>query len=65
MKSSKFPPGWDEARVERVLNHYEQQTDAEALAEDEERFEAGHTVMEVPAELVLTIRQLIAKQKAV
>ena len=64
MKQSKFPPGWDEQRVRRVLEHYEQQTEEEAVAEDEAAFEdAAQTVMEVPRELVPTIRELIAKHK--
>ena len=32
MKQSKFPAGWDEQRVRRVLAHYESQTDEEAVA---------------------------------
>lgn len=64
MKQSKFPPGWDEQRVRRVLKHYEQQTEEQAVAEDEAAFEdAAQTVMEVPRELVPTIRELIAKHK--
>ncbi|MGH9195078.1 MAG: hypothetical protein ACRD1T_04980 [Acidimicrobiia bacterium] len=63
MSQNRFPPGWDEERVQSVLDHYEQQTDEEAAAEDEERFDASHTVMEVPAELVPEIRDLIAKGK--
>ena len=39
MKQSKFPPGWDEERVRRVLEHYEAQTDEEAVAEDEGTWE--------------------------
>ncbi len=35
MKKSGFPEGWDEDRVRRVLEHYEQQTEHEAVAEDE------------------------------
>ena len=35
MKQSRFPPGWDEERVRRVLAHYENQTEEEAVAEDE------------------------------
>jgi hypothetical protein len=35
MKRNKFPPGWDEERVRRVLEHYEKQTEDEAVAEDE------------------------------
>ncbi len=64
MKQSKFPPGWDEQRVRRVLKHYEQQTEEAAVAEDEAAFEdSAQAVMEVPRELVPTIRQLIAKHK--
>lgn len=28
-----FPPGWDEERVNKVLQYYESQSDDEALAE--------------------------------
>ena len=64
MKQSKFPPGWNEERVHRVLAHYEQQTEEEAVAEDEAAFEdATQTVMEVPQELVPAIRELIAKHQ--
>ena len=65
IKKSKFPSGWDEKRVNRVLAHYESQTEEEAVAEDEAALEtSGPTVMKVPAKLVPTIRQLIAKHKA-
>ena len=40
MKATKYPAGWDEARVRRVLAHYEQQTDEEAVAEDEAAYES-------------------------
>jgi hypothetical protein len=33
MKKSKFPKGWDEKRVNRVLDHYENQTEDEAVTE--------------------------------
>ncbi|MCI0740262.1 MAG: hypothetical protein L0Y72_14540 [Gemmataceae bacterium] len=57
----KFPPGWDEARVRKVLAHYENQTEEEAVAEDEAAYEAPkQTVMIVPTKLVPAIRQLIA-----
>ncbi|MDE3018210.1 MAG: hypothetical protein KGI53_04260 [Nitrospirota bacterium] len=63
-KQSKFPPGWNEARVRKILAHYEQQTEEEAVAEDEAAFEnRTETVMEVPNELVPAIRELIAKHK--
>ncbi len=63
-KQSKFPPGWNEERVHKVLAHYEEQTENEAVAEDEAAFEnQTQTVMEVPNELVSAIRELIAKRK--
>ena len=60
---SQFPLGWDEERVRRVLAHYEQQPQEEAVAEDEAALEdKSQTLMEVPNELVPTIRELIAKR---
>ncbi len=65
MKQSRFPEGWDEERVRRTLQHYEDQTQEEAVAEDEASFEdRTQTVMEVPVELVPAVRQLIAKRSA-
>ena len=62
-KQSKYPKGWDEARVKRVLEHYESQSEEEAVAEDEAAYEASdHTFMEVPNELVSVVRELIAKK---
>ena len=59
-----FPPGWDEGRVRRVLDHYEIQTDEEATAEDEAAYEATtHTAVDVPVELVPAVRELLAKRK--
>jgi hypothetical protein len=64
MKQSKFPPGWDEKRVKKVLAHYEAQSEEEAVAEDEAVFETkGQTIIEVPTELIPAVRQLIAKHK--
>jgi hypothetical protein len=65
MKQDRFPPGWDEERVRKVLAHYEEQTEDEAVAEDEAAFEdVTETVMEVPHALVPTIWELIAKHHA-
>ena len=62
--ADRFPPGWDEARVRRVIDFYESQSEDEAFAEDEAVFSGEqHTLMEVPAELVPTIRELIAKHE--
>jgi len=65
MKQAQFPPGWDEERVRRVLAHYEQQTEVEAVAEDEAAFEdSTQAVVEVPKDLVPAVRDLIAKHEA-
>jgi hypothetical protein len=65
MKQSRYPAGWDEARVNRVLAHYEQQSDDEAVAEDEAAYESTtHTAMEVPVDLVPAVRELLAKRRA-
>ena len=65
MKEDRFPPGWDEERVRKVLFQYEKQSEEEAVAEDEAAFEEpGDTAVEVPYELMPKIRQLLAQYKA-
>jgi len=64
MVQSRFPQGWDEQRVRRVLKHYQDQTEDEAVAEDEAAYEDGtQSMVEVPVELVPAVRELIAKHK--
>ena len=65
MRQNRFPPGWDEERVQKVRTHYEDQTEDEAVAEDEAAFaDPTQTVMEVPHALVPAIRKLLAKHQA-
>jgi hypothetical protein len=55
---------WDAERVRRVLEHYEQQSEEEAVAEDEAAYESTtHTAMEVPVDLVPVVRELIARRR--
>ena len=61
MKTTNFPPGWDRARVMKVIEHYESQTDEEAAAEIESWGSAGVTTMDIPVELVPEVKALIAK----
>ena len=64
-KQSRFPPGWNDARVQRVLDHYETQSDTEALAEDEAAYRSTKTtVMKIPVKLVPAVRALLAKRLA-
>lgn len=37
MKQAKYLDGWGEARVRRVLEYYDTQSDEEVVAEDEAR----------------------------
>ena len=65
MKRNRFPTGWNEARVRRVLEHYERQPEDEAVAEDEAAFRLrGQTVMVVPKSLVPEITRLIEGRRA-
>jgi hypothetical protein len=62
-RQSKFPTGWDEKRVKLVLEHYETQSEDEAVAEDEAAYEdTNQTFMEIPNELIPVVRELIAKK---
>jgi hypothetical protein len=63
MAQNKFPDGWDDEKVQRVLAHYEDQTEDEALAEDEAGVESSITLMNVPQELLPQVRELIAKHR--
>lgn len=62
MSVTRFPHGWDEGRVKNLLQHYESLTEEEAVAEDEAAFEdATQTVMEIPNELVPSVRALLSE----
>jgi hypothetical protein len=63
MNQNKFPAGWDDEKVRRVLAHYEEQTEVGALVEDEAGIEPSETVMEIPLNLVPRVRELIAKHQ--
>ena len=66
MTETGYPPGWDESRVRRVLDHYQSQSDDDAALEDEAAYEATkHTAMDVPVDLVPAVRGLIARRAEV
>ena len=59
------PPGWDDERVQRLIQHYDSQSDEETIAEDEAAFDdLSHTVMTIPNELVPAVRALLAYHTA-
>lgn len=48
----------------RVIDHYESQTEDEAVAEDEAELESSDvTVMNIPLALVPAVRELLAKHR--
>lgn len=54
------PEEWDEAKVRRVLAHYENQTDEEAAAEDEAYWKApGYTTIRVPTKMLPEVQRAI------
>jgi hypothetical protein len=64
MAHTRYAAGWNEEGTQRVLAHYETQSEDDALAEDEAAFETpGQTLMEVPSDLVPAVRELIAKHR--
>ena len=66
-KRNRFPPGWNNARVQRqrVLSHYQTQSDIEAVAEDEAAYRSTTTtVMKIPVKLVPAVRALLARRRA-
>ncbi len=63
MSTPQFPPGWDEARVERLIARYDAMGDDARVADDEAAAEAaGQTLMVVPTELVPAVRDSIARK---
>jgi hypothetical protein len=36
VNQQKLPPGWDAVKVGKVIRHYEEQTEEEAITEDED-----------------------------
>ncbi len=60
---NKYPKGWDRKRAERVIAHYNTQTEAAAIAEADAAFENSHmTLVRVPPELVKEVEQLIERR---
>jgi len=62
-KKNKFPKGWDEARVRRIIKHYENQSDESAAAEHDALFNRpNHAMMQIPVRLVPAVRKLLNKK---
>ncbi len=63
-RKQKYPLDWDEKRIRRLAEHYDNQTEEEQVAEHEAAFRAkSQTVMVVPTELVPQINKLINRKR--
>ena len=62
MNEQRFPKGWDEQRVKRLIAELDARTDEEWIAADEAAAADGgdQAVITVPAALLPEIRRLIA-----
>lgn len=64
IKQQEYPKGWNETRVRKLAEHYDNQSEEEQVAEHEAAMRtAGQTVMVVPTELVPEIEKLITKKR--
>jgi hypothetical protein len=58
-----YPRGLNRLKVQAIINHYENQTEDEAVAEDEAAYHSKKvTMMGVPVDLVPRVQKLIAKR---
>jgi hypothetical protein len=63
MIKQKFPRGWNQKRVQQVIDYYDNQTEEEQAAEIEAALESESvTWMAVPTDMVPEIGALIAKR---
>ncbi len=65
MNEQKFPAGWDEDRVKRLLAELDTRTEEEWLASDEAAAADGdaENVITIPRSLLPEIRRLLASHK--
>jgi hypothetical protein len=61
--ANQYPPGLDRRKVRAIISHYENQTEDQAVAEDEAVYhDSAVTMMGVPTELVPKVQALIARR---
>lgn len=63
-RQQRLPAGWTEQQLRDLALHYENQSEDEAVAEDEARCRAaGYSMMSVPTELVPKVAKMIARHE--
>lgn len=60
---NRYPKGLNRRRVRALIDYYDNQSDAEAIAEAEAAYRKRKTALvEVPVKLLPAVRELIARQ---
>ena len=60
---NRYPKGWDSRSIKALAEHYDNQSDEEAAAEDEAAYRSTLvTMMAIPVELVPKVQKLLAKR---
>jgi hypothetical protein len=60
---NRYPEGLNRAKVQKIIDYYENQTNEEAIAEAEAAYmNPATTMMEVPVALVPQVQKLIARR---
>jgi len=64
-KKQRFPRGWNEAKVRKVIAHYDKQSEDGEAAEIEAAMKGRNiTMMAVPTKLVPKVRALLARKRS-
>jgi hypothetical protein len=65
MRKQRFPPGWNQKRVQEVIDYFENQPEEEEFAEVEAaRGAKDITLMAIPTEIVPKVRALLARKQS-
>jgi hypothetical protein len=60
---NRYPKGWNRQRVQALADHYENQSDDQAIAELDAAFEDERSAMiQVPLDLLPKVQKLLAKR---
>jgi hypothetical protein len=60
---NRYPRGWDARSIRALADHYENQSEDDAVAEDEAAYRSTLvTMMAIPVELVPQVQKLLAKR---
>jgi organic radical activating enzyme len=60
---NRYPKGWNAQSIKALAEHYDNQSEDDAVAEDEAAYRSTLvTMMAVPVELVPQVHKLIAKR---